>query len=784
MRKTLKKLAGFVLAGAMLSGMGLPAMASEADFTASEIVAEPGKLDVYLCIGQSNMAGRAEFEAQDLQVLDRTYLLTADGKWEKAKPVMNAKGMYEGLNRNSTVKDETKHQGLNPAFYMAKTIAANVGEDVAIGIVGNARGDTSINRWQPDDTELTFGEGENATNLYKEALAQAKKAVAAGGTIKGIIWHHGCANAGTTGYTSKFKTMVESFRTDLGISDLPVFMGEIPGFGDVTETTKDSITTTSYQYIKRQGFNGQFIKGTAEAVDNCYYISSIGLEDGGDNTHFNSYSQRELGKRYAQIVLDKIYGIADNADAAVTGGFVTAENAANAVRVQDGTADVHNYVYDSTLTDRYYFDDSKISKISAFPAEYVLDYGMNTAISQLDTYFADPYRYIYQYKIYTKNDYDLNWKLAADNSAQTRYANVAYDGAVIDKFSADARYIKVVITGAVDYKGNAVTLSDGIILGVNEFAARGAKNNIIWRESFEGYETGAFTASGDISYSNKSANGTLTIENDNNSKVIKLAKPQESGKDYIRFDYKKSVSALNTYTVKFRMKAAKGSVTYAFNEGQSEARGASMSVANNNGNIQYYHEVNNKTNQTASASQWDNWNDYTIVVKRKTNTAQNCWDLYMNDILIAADIPARGKSTTGDVDFGRLDFYIPSTAAAGALYIDDIMVIAGEPDKAVKIMASVDGQEFEDAYPAGKMSITVAPTAKAAASEYVMFAAEYDDENTMINVRIFPMAAGTNKASSNMTVLTDTSIKFMMFDSVGNCKPLKDAMIITGVSEE
>lgn len=136
------------------------------------------------------------------------------------------------------------------------------------------------------------------------------------------------------------------------------------------------------------------------------------------------------------------------------------------------------------------------------------------------------------------------------------------------------------------------------------------------------------------------------------------------------------------------------------------------------------------------------------------------------------------------MDFGRLDFYIPSTAAAGALYIDDIMVIAGEPEKAVKIMASVDGQEFEDAYPAGKMSITVAPTAKAAASEYVMFAAEYDDENTLINVRIFPMAAGTNKASSNMTVLTDTSIKFMMFDSVGNCKPLKDAMIITGVSEE
>ncbi|MBQ7794209.1 MAG: hypothetical protein IJ366_06795 [Clostridia bacterium] len=775
MKKELKKIASITLTAAMLASMAIPTMAAEEDFVASEIVTPDVAAEnfhVYLCIGQSNMAGRAGFEEEDLMVLDRTYLLTADGQWEKAKPVWNAEiEAYEGLNRNSTVKDEAKYQGLGPAFYMAKTLSENVDDSVSIGIVGNARGNTSVTRWEADNTqEPMFGEEGSKTNLYQEALAQAQAAIAAGGTIKGIIWHQGCANAGTSGYKSRFKGIVEGLRTALGNEELPVFMGEIPGFGN-----------SALQIANRQGFNGEYIKATAEAIDNCYYISSVGLTDGGDTTHFDSASQRELGKRYGEIVLDKVYGQVAAVDNAIAGGSVTATNAANAAAAKDDAADINGAWYvnpDRTGTEeppisRYLYDETKISKISAFPAEFVIDFKTEVEMSQLDSYFADPYNYVYQYKVYTAGE-DKSWTLAADNSAITKYADVAYDGAVTDVLSGNARYVKVEITGAVDTSGTAVTLSDNVTLGVNELAVRG-ESDLIWSEDFEAYEAGSFTASGDIAYSKKSTNGTLTIEEDSASKVIKLAKPNESGKDYLRFAYTKTVADLNTYTVNFRMKVAEGAVTYAFNEGQAEAQGASLSVSNTSGNIQYYHEVNDKKNQTALAAQWGNWNDYTLVVKRKADTTQNCWDLYINDVLIAADIPLRGSA-----DFGRLEFYLPnSVSGAGAIYVDDITVLASEPAEDVRIITSVDGTSVSSTYPAGKMNIIAAPTAPATKKDYVVIAAEYDLSGKLLNLRVMPIEAGTNKVTQNMTVVADTTVKFMVWNSMQGMTPFKGAKTMT-----
>src|SRR5690606_20312226 len=51
-----------------------------------EIPYSKEKFHIYLFIGQSNMAGRAPIEDQDKIIMERTYLLNKEDKWELAQP--------------------------------------------------------------------------------------------------------------------------------------------------------------------------------------------------------------------------------------------------------------------------------------------------------------------------------------------------------------------------------------------------------------------------------------------------------------------------------------------------------------------------------------------------------------------------------------------------------------------------------------------------------------------------------------------------------------------------
>jgi len=62
-------------------------------------------LDVYLLIGQSNMAGRAHYEKDEAGPIDRCYLLNEKDQWEPAK---------NPLNRHSTIRKDLKFQKLGP----------------------------------------------------------------------------------------------------------------------------------------------------------------------------------------------------------------------------------------------------------------------------------------------------------------------------------------------------------------------------------------------------------------------------------------------------------------------------------------------------------------------------------------------------------------------------------------------------------------------------------------------------------------------------------------------
>ena len=221
--------------------------------------------DVYLLMGQSNMAGRGNVEAEDRPNDPRLLVFDRDGKWANASEPLHW--------------DKPQIAGVGPGLAFAKAMAA-AQPGVTIGVVPCAVGGTPLSRW------------ERNGDLYKATLARAK-AAAATGALKGVIWHQGEADSKpplSTTYAERLQQMIRDLRADLGTPNLPVVVGELGTFllgkkdGDA-QTVNDAL------------------HATAKALPQVACVESQGLNHKGDVLHFDAPSQREFGKRYAAAML-------------------------------------------------------------------------------------------------------------------------------------------------------------------------------------------------------------------------------------------------------------------------------------------------------------------------------------------------------------------------------------------------------------------------------------------------------------------------------------------------
>lgn len=227
-------------------------------------ITELQNLEIYLLIGQSNMAGRAPIEMQDLDTLKNVFLFTGiEGKeWEKAA---------NPLNKYSTVRKDISMQKLGPGYTFARAMD-KAGNGKQIGLVVNAKGGTAISEWKPGST------------LYNEAVKQTKKALKSR-ILRGIVWHQGEADASNFDkYMPKIIELIEALRAEFGNADLPFVAGQL-----------------SEDQAKRIDFNKMILELPAKVrrtgVVTSENTSTI------DSTHFNSASQRLLGERYAAEML-------------------------------------------------------------------------------------------------------------------------------------------------------------------------------------------------------------------------------------------------------------------------------------------------------------------------------------------------------------------------------------------------------------------------------------------------------------------------------------------------
>lgn len=224
-------------------------------------------LDIYLCLGQSNMAGRGVLVEDEIVPSDRVWKFT---RWER------------WLTATDPVQfDRGRDTGVGPSKMFGR-VMADADPAARIGLVPGALGGTEIFRWTPSG------------DLFSNAVKRAQKALAAG-TLRGIIWHQGendSNDADAPHYAERLEQVVKGFREALGAPDLPFVAGELGDFLERRPTLKDNF----------QSINAQ-IRATMERLPHCAWVGANDLDCNGDNLHFDADSARDMGYRMARAML-------------------------------------------------------------------------------------------------------------------------------------------------------------------------------------------------------------------------------------------------------------------------------------------------------------------------------------------------------------------------------------------------------------------------------------------------------------------------------------------------
>lgn len=219
-------------------------------------------LDVYLLIGQSNMAGRAELSKSDLVEITGVSLFNGDGEWEPAK---------NPLNRYSTIRKDIKMQRMGPGYGFAEAMRT-LCPDRPIGLVVNAKGGSSVAEWHPD--ELFF---QDAVSRTRAALKTP------GATLKGILWHQGEADVSNSHYLEQLAHLVAELRRQINSPTVPFVAGQLFAPDDQQARIGfNSRLTTIGEFIPRSGYAGSEL------------LTAF------DKAHFDAPSMRLLGLRYAE----------------------------------------------------------------------------------------------------------------------------------------------------------------------------------------------------------------------------------------------------------------------------------------------------------------------------------------------------------------------------------------------------------------------------------------------------------------------------------------------------
>lgn len=225
----------------------------------------------FLMVGQSNMAGRG-FLKDVPPICNERIKMLRNGRWQIMTEPINYDRPFSGV-------------GLAASFAAAWCQKNNE----EIGLIPCADGGTSLDDWAVGGV------------LFEHAVFQAKIAQRTS-VLDGILWHQGeneCSPERSSRYYEKFLLIVEAFRHELSVPNIPLIIG---GLGDYLGSGMFG------EYFKEYPLVNKELEKFSNLQKNCYFVTASGLQANPDGIHMNAVSQRIFGLRYFEA-FDKLQHI-------------------------------------------------------------------------------------------------------------------------------------------------------------------------------------------------------------------------------------------------------------------------------------------------------------------------------------------------------------------------------------------------------------------------------------------------------------------------------------------
>ena len=273
------------------------------NFMAAKADVDPN-FHIYLCFGQSNMEGNAQWEEVDNEV-DSRFQMLATTNFDNPKRTMG-----NWYTANCPIVSPVGKLG--PTDYFGRTMVAAMPTNVKIGVVAVAMGGSPIEMFDKDKYEQKLKDNPTewwaqlsnnyyGGNPYGRLIEMGKKAQESG-VIKGILLHQGCSNCGNPEWPNMVKKIYNDMLADLNLNaeDVPLFVGE-------TEYENMGGGCSSHNTV---------VAKIPSVIPTGHVVSAEGIPGNGtDAWHFSAAGYRTLGKRYAFEAL-KVMGkdIKANAD--------------------------------------------------------------------------------------------------------------------------------------------------------------------------------------------------------------------------------------------------------------------------------------------------------------------------------------------------------------------------------------------------------------------------------------------------------------------------------------
>ncbi|MCQ2228286.1 MAG: hypothetical protein MJZ13_00895 [Bacteroidales bacterium] len=252
---------------------------------------------IYICIGQSNMEGAAKPEEQDYAWNnDRFQMMAAvDFPANTANYRGEGRKMYQWYVAQPPLC--RPYSGLTPADYFGRKMVENTPDSIKIGVihvaVGGARIEHLFKEYDPltvvNEPDWFQGIMSSYDGLPYTRVLECALRASHQGVIKGILLHQGCSNTGDPEWADKVNKVYHDLLNDLHLNaaDVPLIAGEVvsEGVGGVCAAMNKQIRVLP------------------NTIPTSRVVSADGLPCGPDHLHFNAEGYRELGRRYADAVL-------------------------------------------------------------------------------------------------------------------------------------------------------------------------------------------------------------------------------------------------------------------------------------------------------------------------------------------------------------------------------------------------------------------------------------------------------------------------------------------------